>query len=110
MWPFHSADLNWAINASVHKMKRKGDIGSPYLRPLVDLINPREVPLRIILYDTEKMHNITRSIQVLENSIFSIRTQRKCPLTRSNALLISVFIGMIFFLHATFERRAWKFS
>ena len=78
-------------NPFAQNKKRKGDIGSPCLKPLVGVIWPLGFPLILIEYVTEVTQSIIVFTHLAENPIFSMISFKHPHSTLSKALLISSF-------------------
>lgn len=71
------------ISASVHRMNKNGERGSPCLRPLFGKIHPLGSPLTNTWYVTDVRQHIIRSIQLSLKPIFSIKAAMKLCSTLS---------------------------
>ena len=97
-----SAFFIFAINASVHLIKRYGESVYPYRSPIWGAIWTRSCPFSSIMYCTDVMHSIIHMIHWQSNSIFVRRTWINSHSTLSYALLISVLIAINLYWHDLF--------
>ena len=75
----------------MYKTKSKGEIGSPCLKPLVDLKKPFITPLSIMENLGVLTHSITNSLNDMGKCNASSISDRKLQLTVSYAFCKSIF-------------------
>ena len=83
--------FNKPYRPSVHRRKRKGERGSPCLRPLEGCIKPFGSPFTNIEYMTVFTHTMIRPIHCSQKPIFLIKFSKITHSTLSYALLMSSF-------------------
>ena len=110
IFPWFSAWLRRLTSAYVHRIKMKGDKGSPWRRPLSGTILPLGCPFISTLYFTEVTHLIIQVIHISENPIFRITASMNDHSIMSYALLISILMAILLFLPLVLVLRAWNIS
>ena len=102
MWP-RLASWNISLeNTSDPKMKRKGERGSPCLRPLAGEIKPNGLPLMRMEKEEEEMHASIQPIQTPLNPSFFMMASRKGHSIWSNAFSMSILRNIKPFLPLLF--------